>query len=224
MGQPGPTRPGGCVRVSPPDASAAKAPATASLPAERRRLPLSCARILEAALAYADEHGLEELSMRRLGAELDVEAMSLYRYYPSKGALLEAVACRVLGELELPAGERGDWHGHVATYARSLRALALRHPRVFPLLASAGPSNPSVASVFERMVSVWRAAGLDEQRSVRAQCAVQGYVTGAVLWQIGSGDGSDDERAADEDFEFGMGALLEGLRREIARVEEPAGR
>jgi TetR/AcrR family transcriptional regulator, tetracycline repressor protein len=188
-----------------------------------RRLPLSCERILDAAISYADEHGLGELSMRRLGAELEVEAMSLYRYYPSKGALLEAIACRVLGELRLPPPGNGDWHAHATAYARSLRAAALRHPTVFPLLASTGRSNPALVSAFERMVGMWRAAGLDDVRAVHAQCAVQGYVTGAVLWQGTSGGGAPGGPRPDEDFEFGLGALLAGLGQEIGRVAAPAG-
>ena len=51
------------------------------------RAPLSCTRIIDAAVRYVDDNCLDELSMRRLGNELGVEAMSLYRYFPSKAAL-----------------------------------------------------------------------------------------------------------------------------------------
>ena len=53
------------------------------------RTPLTPARIAEAALALVDEAGLEGCTMRRLGAELGVEAMALYHHYPGKGPLLE---------------------------------------------------------------------------------------------------------------------------------------
>jgi AcrR family transcriptional regulator len=69
------------------------------------RQPLSCDRIVDAALRLVDLECLADLSMRRLGGELGVEAMSLYRYFPSKSALLDAVACRALEGLELPDAE-----------------------------------------------------------------------------------------------------------------------
>ncbi len=66
------------------------------------RVPLSCTRIIDAAVRYVDDNCLDELSMRRLGSELGVEAMSLYRYFPSKAALLDAVVDRLLSDLVLP--------------------------------------------------------------------------------------------------------------------------
>ena len=77
-------------------------------------------RIVDAAVAYVDHDCLESLSMRRLGAELGVEAMSLYRYFPSKAALLDAVVCRMLAEIALPAPGTGGatWEADVRGYAR----------------------------------------------------------------------------------------------------------
>src|SRR5262245_60436475 len=71
-------------------------------PDATRREPLSCVRIIDAAVRYVDDNCLDELSMRRLGSELGVEAMSLYRYFPSKQALLDAVVARLLAGLDMP--------------------------------------------------------------------------------------------------------------------------
>ena len=57
---------------------------------ERRR-PLDRRTILEAAVRFVDSEGLDALSMRKLGAELGVEAMSLYNHVPNKGALLDGM-------------------------------------------------------------------------------------------------------------------------------------
>jgi hypothetical protein len=51
-------------------------------PAPSARVPLSRDRIIGAAITFVDEQGLRDLTMRRLGATLGVEAMSLYRYVP----------------------------------------------------------------------------------------------------------------------------------------------
>lgn len=58
---------------------------------------LSRDKIVEVAIAIADAEGLDALSMRRLGAELSVRPMSLYRHVPSKDDLLELINDAVLG-------------------------------------------------------------------------------------------------------------------------------
>jgi AcrR family transcriptional regulator len=83
--------------------------------------------VLDAALAYLDEHGLPALSMRKLGARLGVEAMTLYHYVPNKDALLDGLVDRVmevaLGGLGEPAP--GDWTPWMRQFAHSLRAAGL---------------------------------------------------------------------------------------------------
>src|SRR5690606_21759304 len=63
------------------------------------RRPLTRRRIVEAALAIVDERGLPDLTMRRLGARLGVEAMSIYKHLPSKEAVIEGVRELLLDEL-----------------------------------------------------------------------------------------------------------------------------
>src|ERR1700682_169351 len=76
--------------------------------------------ILQAALRLVDASGLQALSMRRLGAELGVEAMSLYHYLPHTAALTQGLAEIVLGELRLPAaGATIGWQSAVRAVARS---------------------------------------------------------------------------------------------------------
>src|SRR5205823_2977030 len=74
-----------------------------------RRTPLSSERILDAAVELLDRDGLDALSMRHLGAALGVEAMSLYRHFPSKVRLLEGLAGRLLSELALPVPAAAPW-------------------------------------------------------------------------------------------------------------------
>jgi AcrR family transcriptional regulator len=71
------------------------------------RTPLSKERVLRAAIAFADEHGIEELSMRKLARELGVEAMSLYKHVANKDAILAGILDLVASEIELPEGP--DW-------------------------------------------------------------------------------------------------------------------
>lgn len=173
---------------------------------ENERPPLSCDRIAGAALEFVGANCLGELSMRRLGAELGVEAMSLYRYFPSKASLLDAVVCRVLRDLELPDEAQSEWEPAVRAYARSYRSLARRHADLLPLLAAAGEESTTAAEVEGRMHELWRRAGLIGEDPRRAQRAIQAYV-------VGSSFGSDASPGQDDnDFELGLDALLEGLR------------
>ena len=163
------------------------------------REPLSRERILDAAVEFIDEHCLEELSMRKLGAELGVEAMALYWHVPSKSALLDAVAEHLVGELALPEAGETDWASAVRAYARSVRRLARDHPRIFPLLASLGPRNAAVRRNIGALRKLWRAAGFDEEMQFRAGWAVHGYVMGATLWEVAVGAFVDRSQSEGED-------------------------
>jgi TetR/AcrR family transcriptional regulator, tetracycline repressor protein len=107
--------------------------------ARPQRTPLDRRRILEAALRIVDEHGLAELSMRRLGADLGVQAMSLYRHLPSKQAVVEGVRDLIFEELAAlqPASAVAEpWDGALVAMARAFRAVCRRHPHALSLFAT----------------------------------------------------------------------------------------
>src|SRR5215470_18493570 len=98
------------------------------------RIPLSRERIITAAVAIVDEQGLEGLSMRKLGAALGVEAMSLYNHIANKDALLDGIHERILVCLELPPHAR-TWQAFVHHQALELHGALLAHPHAIPLFA-----------------------------------------------------------------------------------------
>lgn len=73
--------------------------------------------------------------MRGLGGELGVEAMSIYKHVPGKGAVLDGVVELLLEELEADGPALPDWRECLADFAGRLRRLSLAHPLSFPLLA-----------------------------------------------------------------------------------------
>src|SRR6202012_3770970 len=81
------------------------------------RAGLSREQVLDAALDLVDRDGASALSMRRLGAELGVEAMTLYHYLPSKDALLDGIVERVMGQAETRLAD-GPWDRALTAYAR----------------------------------------------------------------------------------------------------------
>jgi len=173
--------------------------------------------VLEAAVGLADREGLEAVSMRRLGRELGVEAMSLYNHVPNKEALLDGMVEVLLGELgEAPEGDGadGDWEGHVRKAFRAYLGLARAHPNVFPLFALRPLSTPESLRVFE----VLREAGLENVPALRAFRALSSYTIGHALAEI-QGRGSEGGSTAtagqaerDAEFEFGLDLILTGLR------------
>jgi TetR/AcrR family transcriptional regulator, tetracycline repressor protein len=190
------------------------------------RLPLSQRRIVEAAVAFVDAHCLADLSMRRLGGVLGVEAMSLYRYFPSKSELLDSVLCSVLAPLDVPDGDPTDWERSVRHYAMTFRQVAHDHPGLFPLLATTGPANSTMSRVTARMRAMWEAAGMDAERAARAQSAVQGFVTGTSLWEVTASEGGAARTSGtgdDATFEFGLDVLVAGLRARLGGAAAPRG-
>ena len=68
----------------------------------RRRVPLTKERILQAAVALADEGGVESLGMRRIAQELDVVPMALYKHVANKDEMLDGMVDVVVGEIDPP--------------------------------------------------------------------------------------------------------------------------
>jgi AcrR family transcriptional regulator len=67
-------------------------------PRAESRLPLNRERVLRAALALADAGGIESLTMRKLGQELGVEAMSLYNHVANKDDILDGIVDLVFSQ------------------------------------------------------------------------------------------------------------------------------
>ena len=141
--------------------------------------------ILLAALGLVDDDGLEALSMRKLGALLGVEAMTLYYYIPGKAALVQGLAEVVLDQLQLPENTAGDWQGAIRAMARSFRQLGLDHPNVFPVLANVGLDNPASYPPTEAVLRILRQAGFNAQLAFTAFGTVRSYIVGHVLWILG---------------------------------------
>ena len=147
-------------------------------------VPLDRPRVLAAALRLMDANGLDALSMRKLAAELDVEAMSLYYHVPGKAALLEGLAETILGEVRLPRGDPGDRSEATRAVARALRDNARAHPEAMPLLASLGLGSSAARRHTEDVLAVLGAAGLAPQAAFTAFLVIRSYVLGYVLWEI----------------------------------------
>lgn len=107
-------------------------------------------RVLEAALRLLDQEGLEGFSMRKLGAALGVEAMSLYNHVESKRALFDGVIELLISQAPLPPRPDATPCEELWAFAHGLRDVLRAHPRVLPLGATS-PLRTSVSLVLSAM-------------------------------------------------------------------------
>jgi AcrR family transcriptional regulator len=163
------------------------------------RTPLSRERVLRAAVALADEHGLEALSMRRLGRELGVEAMSLYNHVDGKGDLLDGIANLVLAEVELPPDGEG-WKAALRANAISAHEVLRRHGWACGLAMSPERNLPARIETTEWILRRLREAGFSAELTYHAYHALDSHVLGFTLWQLGHSFVSDDLPALVAEF------------------------
>ncbi|MFH8345328.1 TetR/AcrR family transcriptional regulator C-terminal domain-containing protein [Streptomyces sp. NPDC018045] len=146
--------------------------------ARGERAGLTRERVLDAALALVDRDGLAALSMRRLGAELGVEAMTLYHYVPNKNALLDGLVERVFERAAPLAAGGGRWRPALEEYAASLRRILLRHPGVLPLAMSRPAVTPQTLDAVEGGLRMLRDAGFPLGRALDVLNALTVFVVG----------------------------------------------
>src|SRR5262245_5927588 len=124
----------------------------------RAREPLTRERILGAAVALADEAGVEALSMRRLAQELGVVPMALYKHVANKDELLDGMIDVVVVEIDPPI-EGADWKATMRARILSARRSLLRHPWASSVLESRGEPTPKVIGYIDTMMGLFLDGG-----------------------------------------------------------------
>ena len=122
------------------------------------RVPLSRERVLHAAVALADEHGVEAISMRRIAGELGVVPMALYKHVSSKDELLDGMIDVVVGEIGPPAGGT-DGKAAIRRRVLSARGALLRHRWASRVIESRTDPTPVVIVYMDSMIGMFRAWG-----------------------------------------------------------------
>jgi TetR/AcrR family tetracycline transcriptional repressor len=135
------------------------------MPTTTSRARLDRRRVLEAALGLVDRDGLEALTMRRLGAELAVDPMTVQHHVQSKDRLLDGIAGLLWEQVARPTGAM-DPAEALRALARSLRDLFRRHPQAAPLLLRCAALPRSQLELFKAYLDVLDAGGLQEPAAV----------------------------------------------------------
>src|SRR3984957_11617122 len=146
--------------------------------------------VLEAALRTVDEQGLERLTMRRLGAELGVDPMTVYHYVPDKAALFDGLVERVFSEIELDR-LTGDWRDDLRGVAYAVRSAFLAHANAVPLLGTQPPVTAPAFALFEAATTILLQAGFAAEQAADAVDCVGRLVIGHTLAEAGRPPGGE---------------------------------
>ena len=147
----------------------------------KTRTPLSRDRILRAALDLADRDGFEACTMRRLGAELGVEAMSLYRYVANKEDLLSGLVDLVFAEVEVAAPGTKEWRPAMRARAHSHHGAMRRHRWAVGVMEGRMQPGPESLRVHDGTLGILREAGFAFRDAVHANSVIDAYVYGFAL-------------------------------------------
>ena len=195
--------------------------------------------ILDIAITYVDEHGLEALTMRSLSEELGWHHTAVYRYYPNKADLVTAMVDHLLGAAfaAVPI-DRVSPRTELLGIARALRQLVRDHPAVMQAMLNVSGFAPNTVAAALRVIDVLEAMGLRDRSLVRWARLLESYVAGSSLFDYAGAPehltirrlrehatGSpvlistyDDDRAVDEmneeAFERGLIILIEAAELE----------
>lgn len=198
---------------------------------------------MQAAVDLADRDGLGALTMRRLGAELGVEAMSLYKHVANKDEILDGIVELVVGEIEIPS-EGADWKEAMRRRAVSAREVLSRHSWAIGLLEARGSTGPTALRYLDAILGTLRSAGFSIENAAHAFWLLDSYVYGHVVQETSMPISTSEEttqstesileqitmdeyphlveigehalRSAfsfDSEFEFGLDLILDALDR-----------
>jgi AcrR family transcriptional regulator len=200
-------------------------------------------QVARQALAIMDAHGGEALTMRRLAEELGMGTMALYRYFPSKGDLMDAAVELAAPEVQLPEPGAAPWKEQLAGLARALFEAGLRHPSVARDRFERPLQSPAAMRVTDVAIALLLEAGLSKRDAVAGFKALLLHTLGAAASAASERRPEVRRKAAarhaslpaaqvpamasvaeeltvalggDQAFELGLSALLDGIELRAA--------
>lgn len=210
------------------------------------RPPLTRELILQAAVDLADREGLGALTMRRLGSELGVEAMSLYKHIANKEAILEGIVELVVGDIDIPS-EGSSWKEAMRQRATSARQVLSRHSWAVGLLETLHSKGPATLRYINAILGNLRASGFSVEDSAHVFWLLDSHVYGQVIQEanlplttseemvestettldnhtineyphlVELGEHAMSHRySVDDEFEFGLDLILDAVERTMS--------
>lgn len=172
----------------------------------RRRAP-SVERFVTRAVAIADAEGVDAVSMRRVAKDLGSGTASLYRYIAGRDELLDLMIDAVQGE-DAPPGPSGDWHADLASFARRLRGVLLRHPWLGGELTGRPALGPNSLRQYDAVLGSVEPLTSDATLAAVAVDTVTAYVLGAVGGEIAELQASRRTGMTEDEWRASVGPYI----------------
>lgn len=134
--------------------------------------------VVRAAIGLADRDGLAALTMQAVAQEVGFTAMALYRYFPSKEALIDGIVDAAMGTPPTRVGPKADWREETARWARAKRAMLMARPWLAELPFVAAPHGPNWLHWLEGAVDALSGTGLEANEVFDMLHVLDGYVRG----------------------------------------------
>jgi len=203
-------------------------------------------RVLEGAVALADERGISALTMRNLAEQLDRKPMALYHHVANKDEVLDGMVDAVFAEIDLPDNDAG-WKTAMRQRADSARAVLLGHPWALGLMDSRTAPGPATLRHLDAVIGCLLAGGFSIEMAGHAFSLLDAYIYGYVLQEISlpfstpeethevadavveqaggdfpnltamaAGYALQAEYSFEDEFHFGIDLILDGLEKMLA--------
>ncbi|WP_063755393.1 TetR/AcrR family transcriptional regulator C-terminal domain-containing protein [Streptomyces sp. NRRL S-337] len=139
------------------------------------------ANVVAGALDLLDAEGLDGLTMRKLGVALDVQAGALYRHFPNKEALLDAMADQLLERVDAPLPPHLPWVDQLELLGERLHTALLSRRDGARVVSGTFAPGPHTMAVSRRAAQVLAEAGFPPERAWEITFAVFYFILGHTI-------------------------------------------
>ena len=159
------------------ETEATKEKAATTIPPRPR---LNASRVIEGAVALADEIGIDDLTIRRLATALDVKPMTIYHHVSNKEAIIDGMVDYVFDQVDLPPTDV-DWRSAILRRSRSLRRVLAVHRWAPPLMESRTSPGPATLRHHDAVIGCFLGGGFSFEMTAHAYAVVDSYLYGYAL-------------------------------------------
>ncbi len=144
------------------------------------RQTLTAERVIDGAVALADEIGIGAFTIRKLADAIDVKPMTIYHHVPNKEAIIDGMVNQVFSEIDLPPTDL-DWRSAILVRSRSMRQVLAKHPWASPLMESRTSAGEATLRHHDAVLGCFRSAGFSLEVTGHAYAVLDAFLYGFAL-------------------------------------------
>jgi AcrR family transcriptional regulator len=144
------------------------------------RRPLTAERVIDGAVALADEVGIDAFTIRKLADAIDVKPMTIYHHVPNKEAIIDGMVDQVFGEIDLPPTDL-EWRPAILVRSRSMRQILAKHPWASPLMEARTTPGMATLQHHDAVLGCFRRAEFSLELTAHAYAVIDAFLYGFAL-------------------------------------------